>query len=68
MNRVRDMRKREPASKWGFVYLLFLGLLVLLWAQAKAALTFREHALAQLVLVFVFCAVVYYRLLREERK
>jgi hypothetical protein len=60
------MHTQERTPRWGWIYLMFLIIMGLLWLESHAALTVLGHQAAQIGLVLVFFALVH-AWLRAER-
>lgn len=59
MKREENIRKRTWAPRSGVVYLLFTGLIGLLFLEGRSAMTAVEHKIALLGIVLLFYAVMW---------
>jgi hypothetical protein len=68
MRRTGDMRRLETAFHSGLLYLVFIGMLGLLYLERRSALTPGEHTLALLGIVLVFCGLIWVSLGKEAQR
>lgn len=59
MGRTGDMREQKGHFHWGLLYLLYVGMLGILYLLGRSALTPTGHKLALIGVVLVFYGLVW---------